>query len=283
MLSLVLALSLQSPAVEGSPLRFVLLEDFDQPGSGLDWSATLFPAEIKPGGTAFTREPLTVAQGAPNTTPPLPINAGGDLEGRYAEVTVGGGSYALTTPEVVLENGGIRAFVAIGAPDPFGSQSGGVLVRASVNPNPPFGTGVNGYTAEIARNGGGNPPLFYLARWRDGVITPSDIFVSVPFAADFSQENYLIALQAEADLLVARLWRVRAEAGAVVIEPVVLPGGGNTISARDDELRAGRLGVHAFARGQNSVFFEDVQIGTPADRPGTLRAVPLPLFAAPPR
>lgn len=53
-------------------MRFVLLEDFEAPGPCLDWSQTLFPDEIKPGDSAFTRELLTVAQGAPSTTPPRP-------------------------------------------------------------------------------------------------------------------------------------------------------------------------------------------------------------------
>src|SRR5262245_14405962 len=61
-----------------------LIEDFDEVGS--DWSNTHFPGEVIFGDGVFTREALDVALGAPDTQPPLPINAGGDLEGRYSEV-----------------------------------------------------------------------------------------------------------------------------------------------------------------------------------------------------
>jgi hypothetical protein len=270
MLSFVcLALAAQ---LEGSPMRFVLLEDFDEPGPGTSWNATLFPDEILGGGTQLVREPLTVAQGAPDTQPPLPINAGGDLEGRLYELTLGGSGYALTADmaENQLSDCAVRGFVAIGAPDPFGSQSVGLLIRASVNPNPPFGTGLNAYTAQVIRNGNGDVS-FMLARWRDGVITPPDVFANVPFVASFAQENYLIALHAEGDALLARLWRVRVQSGSLVVEPVLLaqsPNGKptNTIGARDGELVSGRIGVDGFARGGNSVFWEDVQLGLPPDR-----------------
>jgi hypothetical protein len=280
---LFVCLALAAP-LQGPPMRFVQLEDFDEPGSGLDWSATLFP-ESSLGGSTLTREPLTVAQGAPDTVPALPINAGGDLEGRLFEITAGGGSFALTedTPENQLTDGAVRGFVAIGAPDPFGGQTVGLLVRASINPNPPFGTGLNAYVAQIVRNGPG-AVSFALARWRDGVITAADVFANVPFVANFPQENYLIALHAEGDMLLARLWRVRADAGALVIEPVPLgtsPNGklSNTIVAHDGELAAGRVGVDGFARGGNSVFWDDVQLGLPADAVAT-RAQSLPLTLA---
>lgn len=268
--------------LQGSPMQIVRLEDFDEPGTS--WSATLFPDELILGGTVLTREPLTLAQGAPDTDPPLPINAGGDLEGRLFELTFGGSGYALTAdvPENQVTDGAVRAFVAIGAPDPFGGQSVGLLVRASINPNPPFGSGLNAYTAEVIRNGNG-AVSFALARWRDGVITPPDVFANVPFVASFAQENYVIALHAEGDRILARLWRVRVDTGALVIEPVTLglgpSGPTNTIVARDGELASGRFGVDGFARGANSVFWDDIQLGLPPDRVALAVRAPGPTLA----
>ena len=47
-------------------------EGFDQSGS--DWSVTDFPIIITSGGGTFERAALSEGQGAPNTSPPLPIN-----------------------------------------------------------------------------------------------------------------------------------------------------------------------------------------------------------------
>ena len=277
-------LALAAP-LQGSPMRFVRLEDFDRPGPATSWIATFFPDEIRLGDSLLTRESLTISQGAPDTMPPLPINAGGDAEGRCSEQTFGGGAYALTadTPENRLTDCAVRGFVAIGVPNPSGGQNVGLLVRVNIDPNPPFGTGLNGYMAQVSRNG--SSATFELARWRGGVVTPPDVFATVPFVADFEQENYLIALHAEGDALLARLWRVRVASGALVIEPVLLgtsPKGTptNAIVARDGELAAGRIGVYGFARGGNSVFWDDVQLGQPPDLPAPLPTrAPLPTAA----
>ena len=140
-----------------------LYEDFDAPGT--TWAATIFSDEHISGVEAFTREPLSAGMGAPDTVPPLPINAGGDLEGRYSEGN-SGGAFALTAdvPGNTFSHGAMRGFVAIGAPDPFGSQSVAFLLRASLNPTPPFGSGLNAYTAHIARNVGYLPGTIMIDR-----------------------------------------------------------------------------------------------------------------------
>jgi hypothetical protein len=275
-----LHLLLSSPLQQVTPLRIVLREDFDEPGTS--WAATLFPDEIIPGGAAFTREELSGALGAPDTSPPLPINTGGDLEGRYAEVTASGGSYALgaDVPSNRFEDAAIRGYLAIGAPDPFGGQTVGFLLRASVNPNPPFGTGLNAYTAEVVHNQGQPTALLVLARWRDSVITAGDTFATASFPVDLGAENYLLEFRVQGDLLTARLWRVTASGGSVAVDPIPLgtgPSGPTSVlRAHDPELTSGRAGVSAFARGGNSVFWDDVELGQPGDKLGRSLLPPLP-------
>ena len=277
MLHLVLSLLSLTPQQSA---QLVLREDFDEPGTA--WSATLFPDLLLTGNTAFTREELSTALGAPSTIPPLPINAGGDLEGRFAEVTLGSGSYALTadTPENRLEDAALRGYVAIGNPDPFGGQTVGFLLRANIEPHPPFGTGLNAYTAEIVHNGGQTSASVYLSRWRNGVIRPPDLLASAAFPIDLANENYRIEFRVEGDLLSVRLWRVTAAGGSVVLAPIPLgtgPGGSaNLLTARDSELTAGRAGLSAFARGGNSVFWDDVELVQPGDKLGGLGMPPSP-------
>ena len=90
--------------------RIVLHEPFDEPGTS--WAATIFPDLHVLAGGAFTREPLSVALGAPDALPELPINAGGDLEGRRAVgVTYRQGDRVVTARarrEVIVSTGAIK-------------------------------------------------------------------------------------------------------------------------------------------------------------------------------
>ena len=279
----ILALSILAPVQRTAPLQVVLSEDFDEPGT--TWAATIFPDEFIPGGAAFTREELSSALGAPDTSPALPINAGGDLEGRYAEVSLSGGSFALgaDTPANRFEDAALRGFLAIGNPDPFGGQTVGFLLRASVDPNPAFGSGLDAYTAEIVHNQG-STALLVLARWRNGVITAADTFATASFPVDLAAENYLLEFRVQGDLLTARLWRVTASNGSLAIDPIPLGAGpgrpANSLVARDSELTSGRAGVSAFARGGNSVFWDDVLLGQPGDKLGHLALPPIRPSAA---
>jgi hypothetical protein len=235
------------------PARF---EDFDERGT--TWAATIFP-EVNAG--SYSREPLTTALGAPDTVPPLPINAGGDLEGRYVEALASTFTLAANEPANRFEDGGIRGYLGFGVTSSFGSQSVGFLLRASINPSPPFGSGLNAYTAYVDRSTA-TQAILHLARWRDGVVT--DVFASADITVHPGQENLLLEFEVQGSYLAARLWRVTAVSGRLVTAPVALapaPGVlGNLLWAEDGELVRGRAGVHAFTRSSNSVFFDDVLV-----------------------
>lgn len=277
MISLVtIVLAMPQSLAGGAP---ALTESFEAPGT--TWSATIFPDEFLL-GAALSREPLSVGLGAPNTSPALPINAGGDLEGRYYETGLAAtGGYALTAdvPSNQLTDVALRGYVAIGNPDPFGSQSISFLLRANVTPRPIGPPRLNAYTATINRNGPGFATLS-LARWNDGVIAAGDVFVSGGFPVDFANENYLLEFRVQSTILLARLWRVTADQGQIRVDPIVLGQGTglmtNWLWARDGELTQGRAGVRGFARGGNSVFWDDLRLGSASDRLRFLAEPPQP-------
>ena len=250
-----LALAIQ---LHGDPSPPTWFEDFDERGT--TWAETIFP-EVH--GGPFSREPLTTFQGALDTVPPLPISAGGDLEGRNVDAPSGSFALAANVPANRFENGGIRGYVAFGIRSSFGSQSVGFLLRSSINPSPPFGSGLNAYMAYVDRSTATNA-TFTLARWRDGVVTWDDVLASTEITIHPSRENLLLEFEVQGEQLAARLWRVSAVAGRLVIAPVALapaPGVlGNLLWAEDGELALGRAGVHAFTRSSNSVFFDDVLV-----------------------
>ncbi len=256
-----LALSLQIGSFQDA-----YFEDFDARGSS--WAETIFPDVYIQGGAALSREPLSLGQGAPRTDPPLPINAGGDAEGRFFEATVPGqSSFALTAnePVSVFRDGGIRAFVAFGVTNSIGDQGVGLLLRAWINP-PHYHSsgGLNAYTAFLFRN---SSPwgTFGIARWQDGAITPDSTLAlaEFPFPRDGRLDNYLIEFKVAGTKLTARLWRVTARAGRLVTEPVVFDDSGpapNQLWAQDGGISAGRAGVEAFTRSTNSVFLDEILV-----------------------
>lgn len=236
------------------------VEDFDAPGTS--WSATLF-SDAHPGfNTALTREPLTVIRGAPDTVPPLPINAGGDAEGRMFETAVpASDAFALTAnvPESHFRDGALSLHAAFGVTSAFGDQSVGPLLRASIRPV----TGrLDAYTALLTRTGGRNNAVLLLARWRNGVITLDEVFAESDLRIDPDVENYRIEFEVVGTRLAARLWRITAAGGRLVLAPVVISGGsgplGNELVAHDAELRTGRAGIRFFTRSTNSVFVDDI-------------------------
>jgi len=266
MITTALLLSLALPPQ--GPSAITLLEDFDEPGTS--WTETLFSEEHTAPGNPFTRESLAGVLGAPDTFPPLPINAGGDLDGRLTEISgISGSGFALTAdvPQNQYEDVAVRGYV--GSAPLFGGPNVGFLVRASINPNPAFGSGLNAYTAILQTNATLPTATLLLGRWRDGVVTVADVFATATFPADLAHENYRIELRAQGELVSARLWRVHVVAGSVVTEPVAFstgPGPSNLLWARDSELTSGRVGVYGFARSGSSVFWDDVQIGQPPDK-----------------
>ncbi len=235
----------------------VLAEDFDQSGSALTY--TCFPDETHSGGTVFVRETVQAATGAPNTAPALPINVGGDKECRYYEADYAPShAYALMTgiSENDFADGVIDGTIAAAMPVPWGSRDAGFVLRAQEG-----GNGMNCYFA-CFYNYVGNTGHFAISRLNNGI--GQTLLDSDDFPVDLQSENYRIRFRADGTMLTAWLWRVHVVDGAVVETPIDLnasePGVQNVISAEDDELSSGRAGLFAFARGENSVFFDDVHL-----------------------
>ncbi len=237
-------------------------ESFDEVGSS--WSNTFFPNEQIFGDGIFVREALGPGLGAPTTNPPLPINQGGDKEGRYFEQTLAG-THCTTFSEEVLCDVLVDGYLAIGFPDPFGGRNVGFILRSGSTPLP------TAYVAEIAHNSGTTARL-HISLMCNHLIHASTVLASSePFPVDLSNENYRLAFRAAGTQLTAELWRVSVSGGSILEEPIDLlaaSGIQNVLSATDGTLVQGSVGVFAFARGDNSVFFDDVQVTDLACGPG---------------
>jgi hypothetical protein len=233
-------------------------EDFN--GAGSTMAGTLFPDVISFGGGTFERQILAAGMGAPNTLPPLPINDAGDKEARYFEVGFAPASSALTAdlPENIVRNQVIDGYVGIAYFEESGSRHVGFVLRADATPE------LNAYRAAITHLPDTGAAVLTIVRVRDGVVTPPDSFVtSQEFVVDPDVENYRLVFSAQGDTLSASLSRVTAAGGAIVETPIDLladPGVQSTLTATDAELRRGRAGLSAFARGDDSVFFDNVTL-----------------------
>src|SRR5262245_37801716 len=64
----------------------VVFEKFNQAGNL--WTSSVFSDVIMDAGGAIERTTIGAALGAPNTTPALPINEGGDKEARYYQTVL---------------------------------------------------------------------------------------------------------------------------------------------------------------------------------------------------
>lgn len=263
MLSLALALTFAAaPCPHPSPQQSVWFEDFDQPGTTV--ASTLFPNVFLISGGAFVREALDTTLGAPDTTPALPINGGGDKECRYFEPSApSAGGQAFT--DMLFSDVVIEGYFGIGYPIALGSRTASFAVRGGLTPYE------SAYVADFVHNGGTTARL-HISLECNSLIVPSTVLASSdPFVIDPFTENYRLAFRAQGASLQAELWRVRAGNGAVVEEPIDLfatPGVQNWLTATDGRLIHGSVGVSAFARGASSVFFDDIQVTQLGAGPG---------------
>ena len=112
-------------AASAASANVVVFERFNQAGNA--WAASTFSNTILLGsGSNVERIVIPAGLGAPNTAPALPINEGGDKEGRFFEA--GGffsGSYALTDPVPAneLTDASIDGYVAFGFTSGTGTRS----------------------------------------------------------------------------------------------------------------------------------------------------------------
>lgn len=231
-------------------------EEFDQPGG--DVAASRFSLLVLTTNGGIAREPLTAGQGAPSTGGVLPIDEGGDSELRYFEVVspAAVSSYALT-PEQGFADVAMDGYLAIGFTDAFGARSAAFVLRATGSTIPT----VNAYRAGFLHNF--TDARLNVSRIIDGVGQPA-MASSDLFPVDPDVENYRLRFRAEGDRLTAELWRAVSIDGELVETPVDLDAGTagiqNSLSAVDGNLTSGAVGIQAFTRSTNSVFFDDLEV-----------------------
>jgi hypothetical protein len=85
-----------------------------------------------------------------------------------------------------------------------------------------------------------------------------------PFPTAPASENYRLVLRAIGDTLTAGVLRVEAIGGMRVETPIDLDAGTagaqGELTATDSALTAGALGLRAFTRSTNSIFFDDITV-----------------------
>ncbi len=236
----------------------VVFEKFNQ--SGNSWIASsLQNVRLNGTGSACERIVIGAGLGAPNTATPLPINEGGDKEGRFFES--GGvfeGSFALMPllPDNILTDSSIDGYVAFGVTDLNGSRSASLLLRASMTDGE-----VTGYIAHLIHRED-NTGVVSISVIRDNIIE-SALATSEPFPMTTASENYHLHFTANGPELIARLNRVEIVGGDVTETRIDLrPEGGaqDSIIAVHHEFLSGRSGLRAFTRSTNSLFFDEFDI-----------------------
>ena len=238
------------------------VESFEQDGSA--WIGTLFPNLAWTGGALFVRDALGSGLAAPDTTPPLPINVGGDKAARCFEVAPRNGG-AIAIGERVYCDVELDGYVAFGYPDAFGSRLAGFLLRGGSAPSH------TAYSVEVVHNGG-TTALLALSFMCNGIVAaPNVLATSQAFPVDLTRENYRLTASVQGTLLRARLRRVFVSGGVVVEEPIDLlpaPGIRDELVATSTLLFEGTVGSSGFACGASSVFFDDVRITDLSCGPG---------------
>jgi len=244
-------------------------ENFDQ--AGTSWSNTLF-STLDSGAAHFSRHGLAAGSGAPATTPPLPINVGGDQEGVFLPTTGGGVQGRVVMPShagTIMQDSVIEGYVGIGYLDSFGSQSAMFLLRADA-------TGQNAYAAHLARVGSAGAQLT-IVRWAGGVGGPP-LVSGGSFALNLANEVIKLRFSAQGSTLTASVWRVSASGGTITETPLTLSSGSNTISVIDLSYASGVAGLYCFSARPNSLTFDDIVVTGGASTyaaDGSLTSVPV--------
>ncbi len=215
-------------------------------------STTGFAATAFPDTSAGTFELSPLASG-PSTTPPLPINQGGDREARL----VGYGTHALmaATPANTFADGAIEAYLAPANRSQL--HYGGLLLRASRS-----GSQLNGYAAIILFYSNGTAKADF-SRIIDGNVngTSNWFYTGTTTFSLADHENIRARFSIQGATLTLRLWRVAVSGGVVVETPIPFHQGTNTLTATDYTYTAsGRAGIYAYTNPTTSSLFDDVTV-----------------------
>jgi uncharacterized repeat protein (TIGR01451 family) len=224
-------------------------ENFDAPGSA--WSSSIFSDLV---GTA-SRIPLGTGQG-PNTTPPLPINQGGDQEAYF-----GGGTALRPATGNTFADGSIEAIIAPSQASPTLVNATLLLRGARVSPGYP-----DGYTATVLfySDGTARASLGYNANGNGfSLYVPTNNFTAS------AQDNFRVRFETTGSQLSMRVWRLTATptTGQIIETPVNLAVDGSPALTATHTLYSGpgAPGLSVFSSSSSqAALFEDVHISAPS-------------------
>ena len=225
-------------------------ENFDE--AGTSWNNTIFSLQTSGAAGVYVRKALDATQGAPLTTPALPINQGGDLEGRFAPPSPNGSSRIImpATAANIMTDGSMEGFLAHGIVGTVGSHYGSFLLRTSAD-------GLNGYSATIGR-GSATSGTVSITKWTNGI--GGAALASGSFTAAFGSECYRLRFAATGSTLTASAWIVRVAGGVIQETPVTFTGGSTTLTVIDSSYPSGVAGLYCFGSATNSVFLDDITV-----------------------
>lgn len=239
------------PSAEKRETADGILETFESAGAVKE---THFSQLHLIGAGSFSLDRIPSKPGAPSGIR-LPVSAGGDQELRYGEGSGGiAGSHSMA---VAIATSGhvdsvVSGYMGASRTKRFGSLTAGLMCRTSGEERE-----IDAYVAKASFGSyGQNTVSFSLSVMKNGNMHasyPSD--VSGEFPLIFEEENVFIELRAVSDSITASCWKVLPTGEKVHLD---------SLSIRDDSHKSGAVGIFAFARGENSLFFDDI------------RAVPIP-------
>lgn len=223
-------------------------EDFDE--SGAAWSSTLFSATGPgPSGPASTLDRQVMTTG-PNTTPALPVNQGGDKEGRVGIDGSTSSSYMLPplTAEHTFADGSIEGYMA---PEGIiGFFNSHLLLRARLSST----NGLLGYSA--MGNFGTSSVTFGIQVLVNGIISSIGTSSAMAYTAS---DNFKVRLTAEGSTLTLQVWKVSVAAGNVIETPQAIFSGNTTLTVSNTAYPSGRAGLYFSAAG-GRCYFDDVVV-----------------------
>jgi len=253
-----------SVVLQASPVSWTA----DLNETGASFSNTIF-ASI--GSTLFRREALGAGSGIPNTTPPLPINVSGDVEGLFVppnSLVTGGRVSMPSEPGSIMQNGSIEGYIAFGYTSGTSPQSGGFDLRMNSG-------ATSYYTASIVTTSANTANLTITKVANSSLST---LVASSDFSTSFANENYKLRFSANGSTLTASVWRVAISNGAVVETPIVLNTGTNSLTVTDTALASGVVGLRASGTQPNVIMYDDIVVTHASANfasSGSLTAVPV--------
>jgi hypothetical protein len=218
-------------------------ENFE--ASGTSWASTIFSAT----GGAATMDRQIMSSG-PNTSPALPVNQNGDMEGRIGNDSGTSTGYAFmpATAANTFQDGSIEGYLA-----PEGATSylyGTLLLRASLSAT----NGIQGYAAFA--NFGPSNVTFSVQVMLNGILNTLATSGSISYTAT---DNFKMRLNAQGNSLTLQVWRVSVIGGVVTETPLAINGSNTSINVTDTTFNTGRAALY-FTAASGRCYFDDITV-----------------------